>query len=55
MAWDYPNMALITLCKSCHKQEHESGRIGNASALDVAFEKLSSSVGGMVDYFKTKK
>jgi 5-methylcytosine-specific restriction endonuclease McrA len=23
MAWEYPDLALITLCKKCHEAEHE--------------------------------
>lgn len=27
MPWDYPDHALITLCKECHKKEHEMNDI----------------------------
>jgi 5-methylcytosine-specific restriction endonuclease McrA len=31
--WDYPNTALITLCKDCHKQLHDSIPINHFSKL----------------------
>jgi len=26
-AWEYPDFALVTLCRACHKQEHETRKI----------------------------
>ena len=40
MAWEYPLIALTTLCDNCHKILHESNKIGQASPLDLAFERL---------------
>lgn len=40
MAWEYPLIALITLCDSCHGAEHEAKKIGQATPLDLAFEHL---------------
>lgn len=47
--WDYDNYTLITLCESCHKDEHKE--------LDVAKRSLMTSLGAngfMIPYFIEK-
>jgi hypothetical protein len=42
--WAYPDWALITLCDSCHKDEHDTGK-----HRDCPFEQWEISVGFLDD------
>lgn len=53
MAWEYPNGALITLCKSCHDIEHSVKAIPVvSSSLDEALERLVNVASGVRDFCK---
>lgn len=53
MAWEYPNGALILLCRSCHKTEHENRTIVIVQdSLDEALERLVNVSQGVRKFFK---
>ena len=44
MAWEYPLIALITLCDRCHENLHAQKKIGQATELDLTLERLDSNI-----------
>jgi 5-methylcytosine-specific restriction endonuclease McrA len=47
MAWEYPDIYLITLCEPCHKKEHSIGQIPVDETIDPivdAYGKLNDNI-----------
>lgn len=54
MAWDYPNIALLTLCDQCHDNVHKyRGPLKRPSELDRALARLVNVAQGMRHYVAT--
>lgn len=42
-AWEYPDAALLTLCRSCHENVHKWHKVPTKqTSLDIALERLVS-------------
>lgn len=55
LAWQYPNGALITLCRTCHLKVHESQPIlVKQSSLDEALERLVNVAQGVREWCLSK-
>lgn len=55
MAWEYPDAALMTLCRSCHAHVHEWYNVPvKKMSLDVALERLVTVAQGVRDWCQTR-